>query len=227
MTEQIRPEPPGGVSDHAALSNVTSDQHHAQAHSLTSHSTRAHSELTGIGATDHHSNANDHAQAHTLTSHSTRAHSELTGVGADDHHAQSHTLTSHSTRAHSELTGIGTDDHHAQAHTHSVIFNVGGVLLSPTGAINVIVWYVPFACTVTNVRGYRVGGTGATINARKNGSSNHLASALSLTSADAWMDGGSVQNTAYVATDKLEIMVVSVAGSPTQIAVQVDLTRTV
>jgi hypothetical protein len=105
------------------------------------------------------------------------------------------------------------------------ILSRGGTVLTPSGAINVIVWRAPFACTVTNVRGYRVGGTGATINARLNGSSNHLSSALSLTSADTWMDGGSVQNTAYAAGDKLEIMVVTVAGSPTQVAIQVDLTR--
>jgi len=104
------------------------------------------------------------------------------------------------------------------------IVSRGGTVLSPTVAINVIVWRAPFACTVTNVRGYRVGGTGATINARLNGVSNHLAAALSLTSADVWMDGGAVQNTAYVAGDKLEIMVVTVAGTPTQIAIQVDFT---
>jgi len=105
------------------------------------------------------------------------------------------------------------------------VFGRGGTVLNPSGAINIIVWRAPFACTVTNVRGYRVNGTGATINARRNGTSNHLASALSLTSADTWQDGGSVQNTAYAAGDKLEIMIVSVAGSPTQIAIQVDFTR--
>lgn len=39
---------------HADLSDVTANQHHASSHTHTSH--------TGIGATDHHSNANDHAQ---------------------------------------------------------------------------------------------------------------------------------------------------------------------
>jgi len=102
------------------------------------------------------------------------------------------------------------------------IISRGGSVLTPTVAVNIIVWRAPFACTVTNVRGYRVGGTGATINARRNGASNHLSSALSLTSADTWMDGGAVQNTAYVAGDKLEIMVVTVAGSPDQVAVQID-----
>ena len=92
-------------------------------------------------------------------------------------------------------------------------------------AINIIVWSARFPATVTNVRGYRVGGTGATINARRNGASNHLSSNLSLTSADTWQDGGAVQNTAYVANDKLEMMIVTVTGSPTQVAVQVDYTR--
>ena len=70
---------------HASTTEQTADQHHAQAHTLASHSTRAHAELTGIGADDHH------PQAHTLTSHSTRAHAELTGIGANDHHPQAHT----------------------------------------------------------------------------------------------------------------------------------------
>ena len=98
--------------------------------------------------------------------------------------------------------------------------NHGGTIVDGGGigaALNVIVWIAPYACTV--------GGTGATINARKNGASNHLASALSLTSADTWMDGGSVQNTSYSAGDKLEIMAVSVTGSPTQVAVSVYFTR--
>jgi hypothetical protein len=106
-----------------------------------------------------------------------------------------------------------------------VPFSCGGLILNPGGAINVIVWRAPFVCTVTNVRGYRVGGTGATVNARKNGTDNHLGSALSLTSADTWMDGGAVSNAAYAVGNKLEIMIVSVTGGPTQVEVQVDFTR--
>jgi hypothetical protein len=115
----------------------------------------------------------------------------------------------------------------AQLPTWATILSRGGILVNPNGitaAINVIAWRAPFACTVAKVWGYRVGGTGATINARKNGASNHLASALSLTSADTWMDGGDVQNQTYAAGDKLEIMIVTVAGSPTQVGVQVDST---
>ena len=105
------------------------------------------------------------------------------------------------------------------------VFSRGGTILYPTAGVNVIVWIAPFACTVTSVKGYRVGGTGATINARLNGASNHMASHLSITSADTWTDGGAVQNTAYSVTDKLEIMIVTVTGSPTQIAIQINFTK--
>ena len=105
-------------------------------------------------------------------------------------------------------------------------FSRGGVLVNPNGitaSINVIVWYATYNSTVTNIRGYRVGGTTADVNARKNGSSTHLASNLTLSSANTWMDGGTVQNESYAIGDKMEIMIVSPSGSPTQIAVQVDL----
>lgn len=165
-------------------------------------------------------------------------HAQVGSVTADQHHAQAHaasgadhtggiSATQHGALAaivgahgHDDLDTVTADQHHA-----TEIPSKGGVVLSPAAAINVIIWRAPFACTVTNVRGYRVGGTGATINARLNGASNHLASDLSLTSADTWMDGGAVQNTAYAAGDKLEIMVVTLAGSPTQVGVQVDFTR--
>lgn len=107
------------------------------------------------------------------------------------------------------------------------VFSRGGTIVNPNGitaTINIIVWYATVACTVTNVRGYRVGGGASTssINARKNGTSNHLSSAKVLTNADTWYDGGAVQNATYAAGDKLEIMLTAVAGSPTQVCVQVD-----
>lgn len=132
-----------------------------------------------------------------------------------------------------EVHGVGDSDVDSvearnaaiEEYIDALIFSRGGTVLNPADPINVIVWRAPFACIVTAVKGYRVGGTGATINARHNGADNHLSSALSLTSADTWMDGGAVQNTAYAAGAKLEIMVVTVAGSPTQVAIQVDFTR--
>jgi len=107
-------------------------------------------------------------------------------------------------------------------------FQRGGTIVSSggiTAAVNVICWQAPYACTVLAVKGYRVGGTGATVNARRNGSSNHLSSNLSITSADTWIDGGAVQNASYALGDKLEIMIVTVTASPTQVGVQVNFVR--
>jgi hypothetical protein len=107
-------------------------------------------------------------------------------------------------------------------------FSRGGSLYIPGGiadAVNLAVWVAPFACTVLAVKGYRIGGTGAEINAQLNGASPHLNTALSLTDAGVWIDGGAVQNAAYAIGDSLEIMIVSVADGPTQVAVQVDFER--
>jgi hypothetical protein len=101
----------------------------------------------------------------------------------------------------------------------------GAVLFSSSGltdVASVICWRAPYACSVTAVYGYRVGGSGAVVNARRNGASNHLAASLSLTGADAWTSGGAVQNAAYALGDKLEVMFVSYAGGPTQVGIQVD-----
>lgn len=146
------------------------------------------------------------------------------------HHTRSHAITSGSDHSHSGGTaGRFFRETGASSFAFEAIpFSRGGTAFKSDGitaAVNIIVWRAPFACTVTAVKGYRVGGSGATVNARRNGTDNHLASAVSLSSADTWTDGGSVQNTAYAAGDKMEIMVVSATGSPTQVAVQVDLTR--
>ena len=42
------------TTEHTAIGNGA--PHHAEAHTLASHTTKAHSELTGIGGSDHHSN---------------------------------------------------------------------------------------------------------------------------------------------------------------------------
>ena len=92
--------------------------------------------------------------------------------------------------------------------------------------LTVVVWTAPFACTVTAIKGYRVGGTGATINAYRGTTATALRSAnLSLASADTWIDGGAVQNTAFAINDSLLLRVVTVVGAPTQISVQVNFTR--
>ncbi|MET9521508.1 hypothetical protein [Streptomyces coeruleorubidus] len=96
------------------------------------------------------------------------------------------------------------------------------VITAPAGAVSYVVWRAPKACTVVAVRGYRVGGTGATINAQR-GASDLLATDLSLSTAGTWLSGPSVQNASFAAGDSLTVAIRSVAGSPTAVTIQVDL----
>jgi len=117
-----------------------------------------------------------------------------------------------------EITG-------ARGPAGSNSFSRGVSVLNPAGPLDIVGWRAPFACTVTALRGYRVGGSGAAVNARKAGSGTHLAANLSLDSAGAWIAGGAVQNASYAAGDTLEFMLASVAGGPSQVAIQVEFTR--
>jgi hypothetical protein len=96
------------------------------------------------------------------------------------------------------------------------------VITAPAGAVSYVVWRAPKACTVVAVRGYRVGGTGATINAQK-GTSDLLATDLSLSTAATWLSGPSIQNGSFAAGDSLTVAIRSVTGSPTAVTIQVDL----
>ncbi len=100
-------------------------------------------------------------------------------------------------------------------------FSHGATLIDPIVA-NVVIWQAAFNCTVTKVSAYRVGGGGATINARKNGSSTFLVIDLSVSTTNNWMSGGTLQNATIAAGDSLEIMVTTLSGSPTQLAIQID-----
>ncbi len=89
------------------------------------------------------------------------------------------------------------------------------------------IWRAPYACTITALKGYRVGGTGATINAFKNTTATaHRASALSLTSASTWTDGGALTSASYAIGDSLLLGLLSITGAVTQINIQVEFTRT-
>ncbi|GAI24351.1 unnamed protein product, partial [marine sediment metagenome] len=70
----------GSTVNHESLTGVTPDQHHPQAHTLGSHTTKEHAELTEVTPDQHH------PQAHTLGSHNTKGHGELDGVTSDQHH---------------------------------------------------------------------------------------------------------------------------------------------
>lgn len=89
--------------------------------------------------------------------------------------------------------------------------------------VAIVLWRAPFACLVKKVSAYRIGGTGATINARKNSSSNLLPIDLSVSTTGNWVDGGTPQNASIVPGDTLEIVVAAASGSPAQLIVQIDL----
>lgn len=101
-------------------------------------------------------------------------------------------------------------------------FTVGVTVVDPT-AKDLIVWRAPHGARVVGIRAYRVGGSGASINARLNSTDNHLSSNLSVSSANTWMSGGTPQNTDYDEGDTLEIRILSVSGTPSQLVVQVDM----
>lgn len=98
----------------------------------------------------------------------------------------------------------------------------GLVFTTPTGAVSYVIWRAPRDCTVTAVRGYRQGGTGATINATIGGL-DLLATDLSLSTATTWMAGPTLQNTAVSAGAALAVAVRSVSGTPTAVTIQVDV----
>jgi hypothetical protein len=138
-----------------------------------------------------------------------------------------------------EAEAAGTSDTYARGdHVHSgniyqteaglqaVKFSVGALLegAPPSNGFR-MVWRAPFACTVTNVRTHIDAGTNAVCNARKNQASDFLASDFTNSTADAWGDGGAVQNTAIAAGDDIEVELVSTSGAVTQVNIQVDLTR--
>jgi hypothetical protein len=130
-------------------------------------------------------------------------------------------------------TGAGTPGTWVQSGSTTYVakataqsFSVGGLLLgAPPTSGNYMVWRAPFACTVTNVRSHITAGTNAVVNARVNQTSNFLSSNYTNTTANAWQDGGSVQNTSISSGDDIEIMLVSTSGAVVAVNVQVDLTR--
>ena len=108
--------------------------------------------------------------------------------------------------------------------TTAQVFSLAGTFLDTTAARNVLIFRAPFPCVVTGVQVHVKAGTSATVNARKNGASNFLASNLTGNTGQ-WTATTTVQNTSVATGDDVELMLVSVSGVPTEIVIQVDLTR--
>lgn len=85
------------LADHAALPDV----HHAQAHTLASHSTKAHSELTGVTADQHHNQVHgdgDHSESYEKTGNKNAANG-YAGLSASSKVAASQMPTAKITQA--------------------------------------------------------------------------------------------------------------------------------
>lgn len=95
-------------------------------------------------------------------------------------------------------------------------------VITPAVTGSWVVWRAPKACRIVAVRGYRDGGTGATINAER-GTADILATNLSLVTNASWLSESSVQNDVFDVGDSLTLEIRSVAGSPAAITIQVDL----
>jgi hypothetical protein len=91
---------------HAHPSGLGANLHHSQAHTLGSHSTKAHSELTGVTSDQHHPQVHDHVKADITDT--PWAWTDISKLGSN--------LTDLVTRSHSSLQSIGDDDHHAKLH---------------------------------------------------------------------------------------------------------------
>jgi hypothetical protein len=106
----------------------------------------------------------------------------------------------------------------------SGIESKGGVLLTPSGAADIMIWRAPAACTVTKVQGHMAGGTSGAVNARKNGASALLASDLAITAGN-WSSTATIQNASFAIGDYLEVRLISLVGSPSTVTIQVECTR--
>lgn len=118
-----------------------------------------------------------------------------------------------------DLDGTGLID---PAQLPPAFASKGLVITAPTGAVAYTIWRAPQACTVTAVRGYRSGGTGATVNATKNGA-DLATTDLSLSTDVTWMAAAALQNTSVAAGDAIAVAVRSVAGTPTAVTIQIDV----
>ena len=106
----------------------------------------------------------------------------------------------------------------------SSIITKGGSFINPSGITTTgsfVVWQSPLSCTVTNVKGFRSGGTGAVVNAQKNNIGSILETSLT-TTADTWTSSSTVQSQSFASGDTLSIWVQQITGSVTQLAIQVE-----
>ncbi|WP_326742590.1 hypothetical protein [Streptomyces sp. NBC_01768] len=97
------------------------------------------------------------------------------------------------------------------------------IVVAPGATGTYPIWRAPRECTITAVHGYRVGGTGASINATVD-TVNVLSTDLSLSTASTWLSGPTVATPTIPQGATLMLAVRAASGSPTSVSVQVDIT---
>lgn len=109
-------------------------------------------------------------------------------------------------------------------------FTLAATIVSP--AVNdFVAWRAPAdpgAYTLINLFAYQDVGTGSTINAFKGTLASPTlfrASDYAIIAADTWEDAASLQNVSIVTGDAIYFRIASLVGSPTEIGIQLDLTR--
>lgn len=136
------------------LSGALADEHVPKAHTLASHSTKAHSELTGVLANQHHSK----------TISSDIDHGEVGGLAGDDHeHYWNNTRGDNKISTHS-----GDSDAHHIVKISGIVFNLGLASVGTKQAQALI----PGSLTISKVKIYSdVAPTGASliVDVNKNG----------------------------------------------------------
>jgi hypothetical protein len=98
---------------------------------------------------------------------------------------------------------------------------VNNALIQQTDTGSFVVWRANVPCTAISVLGYRDSGSGAVINAIKNGS-NLLATNLSINVSGSWVSSSTLQNNNFNVGDTLAFNLVNFTGSITELIIQVD-----
>lgn len=223
--------------DHGTLTGLTDDDHpqYALDTDLTTHAGAADPHTGYRLESADHSHASAGAQAGQLD-HGTA----LTGLSDDDH--PQYMLESLIDAVGDLIVGSaadtparlakGTTGQHLITDTgetldlkwESQTITIGAIFNTTLTVGDYIIWRVPFACTVTAVRGYVDTGTTTQFNAKKVGTGDFCSADITIDPSDAWEAGTVNQNTALSAGDTVAVEIVA-AGTATQLTIQVEVTR--
>jgi hypothetical protein len=167
----------------------------------------------------------------TTPARSDHVHAHPSALGTDLHHNEAHVLAT--TGPHTGTLPVaditnGTQYQYLRAgganpEWQARTFTVSATIKSPEVGYTTV-WRAPIGCTCTKLEGRQKSGTSTVINARYNGTTDVMTADLTLTTADTWYSSTGVNQTAWSATDWLEIEVQAL-GSATEITYVLTFTE--